>query len=139
MSRPILCVGVMDGISAPTIDRFLTGRAMRVRLRLMRLMSGRWCLWVLLCLYAGTWSLQGQVAKVQVARDVDQQGKADDDAMRFEVASIRPDRGHFVHQVLRFPPMTGSEIRTAGFMLTFRWPRISSLRISSGSQESRGE
>jgi uncharacterized protein (TIGR03435 family) len=51
--------------------------------------GGRWpC--VLLCLYAGTWSLQGQVAK-----DVDQQGKPADGAMRFEVASIRLDKGPF--------------------------------------------
>jgi uncharacterized protein (TIGR03435 family) len=73
---------------------------MRVRLRLTRLMSGRRCLWVLLWLYSGTWSLQGQAAKDQVASDqgamhVDQQEKPDDGAMTFEVASIRPDKGPF--------------------------------------------
>jgi uncharacterized protein (TIGR03435 family) len=56
----------------------------------LRLMNGRWHLWVLLCLCAGTWSLQGQVTK-----DVDQQGKPPNDAMRFEVASIRLDKGPF--------------------------------------------
>jgi uncharacterized protein (TIGR03435 family) len=56
----------------------------------LRLMNGRWHLWVLLCLCAGTWSLQGQVTK-----DVDQQGKPANDAMRFEVASIRLDKGPF--------------------------------------------
>ena len=56
----------------------------------LRLMNGRWHLWILLCLCAGTWSLQGQVTK-----DVDQQGKPANDAMRFEVASIRLDMGPF--------------------------------------------
>jgi uncharacterized protein (TIGR03435 family) len=53
-------------------------------------MSGRRRLLVLLCLCAGTWALQGQVAK-----DVDPHGKSTDDAMRFEVASIRLDKGPF--------------------------------------------
>ena len=53
-------------------------------------MSGRRSLWGLLCLCAGTLSLQGQVAK-----DAGAQRNPADDAMRFEVASIRLDKGQF--------------------------------------------
>lgn len=63
---------------------------MRVRLRWMRLRSWRRCLCLLLCLNAGTWPLQGQVVK-----DVDQPGKPMEGAMKFEVASIRLDKGPF--------------------------------------------
>lgn len=63
---------------------------MRVRLRFIRLMRVRWCLSILLCLYAGTWTLHGQVAK-----NVDQPGKPADGAMKFEVASVRLDKGPF--------------------------------------------
>jgi len=63
---------------------------MRLFLRSVGLMSGRRSLWVFLCLCPGTRSLQAQVA-----RNVDLKGKSADEAMRFEVASIRLDKGEF--------------------------------------------
>jgi uncharacterized protein (TIGR03435 family) len=62
----------------------------RVRLRWNESRSWRRSLYTLIFLCAGTWSLQGQVAK-----DADPQGKPADDGMRFEVAAIRPDKGEF--------------------------------------------